>query len=151
MLIQLENGSPVGNAVVDENFRQLFPNTSFPAVLTPDVVEPYGFGVYTFSEKPLAGRYQKAVESEPTCDDDGVWHQSWTLVDMTAHEQQEVDQNQSDLIREDRNQRLSYCDWTQLPDAPVDAASWASYRQQLRDITAQVGFPWDVIWPIAPG
>ncbi|NBW22705.1 MAG: hypothetical protein EBR82_83650, partial [Caulobacteraceae bacterium] len=49
-------------------------------------------------------------------------------------------------VRYDRNSRLSDCDWTQLPDAPVDAQTWATYRQELRDITAQSGFPWDVQW-----
>ena len=31
--------------------------------------------------------------------------------------------------------------------APVDKAAWAAYRQELRDITAQAGFPWNVQWP----
>jgi len=37
-------------------------------------------------------------------------------------------------IRLWRNAQLSMSDWTQLPDAPVDAAAWAAYRQSLRDI-----------------
>ena len=50
----------------------------------------------------------------------------------------------------DRNQRLSDCDWTQLADAPVDRAAWAAYRQALRDISKQSGFPWQVVWPEQP-
>jgi hypothetical protein len=53
-------------------------------------------------------------------------------------------------IREQRNAMLIASDWTQLPDAPVDAAAWADYRQALRDVTAQPGFPDAVIWPAAP-
>ena len=53
-------------------------------------------------------------------------------------------------IRAERNRRLSDCDWTQLPDAPVDAAAWAAYRQALRDVTVQDGFPWDITWPEQP-
>jgi hypothetical protein len=52
-------------------------------------------------------------------------------------------------VRSDRNTRLSICDWTQLPDAPVDANDWAEYRQQLRDITDQSD-PFEVVWPTAP-
>lgn len=52
-------------------------------------------------------------------------------------------------VRSDRNIRLAACDWTQLPDAPVDAAAWATYRQALRDITEQSD-PFEVIWPTAP-
>jgi len=46
-----------------------------------------------------------------------------------------------------RNKMLEDCDWTQLPDAPVDKEAWAAYRQALRDITEQDGFPEDVEWP----
>lgn len=51
------------------------------------------------------------------------------------------------IIRAERNRRLADCDWTQLSDAPIDAAAWAAYRQALRDITGQAGFPWAVAWP----
>lgn len=52
-------------------------------------------------------------------------------------------------VRSDRNARLAACDWTQLPDAPVDAEAWAVYRQALRDITDQSN-PFEVVWPAAP-
>ena len=53
------------------------------------------------------------------------------------------------LVRSDRNGLLANCDWTQLPDAPVDAAAWATYRQALRDITDQDN-PFNIIWPTKP-
>jgi hypothetical protein len=49
-----------------------------------------------------------------------------------------------------RNAQLARTDWTQLPDAPVDKVAWATYRQQLRDITNQSGFPWNLVWPTQP-
>ena len=52
--------------------------------------------------------------------------------------------------RAQRNGLLAASDWTQVPDAPVDQAAWATYRQALRDITAQAGFPTDINWPEAP-
>lgn len=52
--------------------------------------------------------------------------------------------------RAKRNALLAASDWTQLPDAPVDAAEWALYRQELRGITEQPGFPANVIWPVPP-
>jgi len=54
------------------------------------------------------------------------------------------------VVRSERNQRLAACDWTQLSDAPVDATAWAAYRQELRDVTGQEGFPWAVVWPATP-
>lgn len=53
-------------------------------------------------------------------------------------------------IRSERDAKLAACDWTQVADAPVDQAAWASYRQALRDITEQSGFPETVEWPTQP-
>lgn len=52
--------------------------------------------------------------------------------------------------RAQRNALLSASDWTQVADAPVDQATWAVYRQALRDITVQSGFPETINWPVAP-
>jgi len=53
-------------------------------------------------------------------------------------------------FRGNRNYLLSECDWTQVPDAPVDAAAWAVYRQQLRDLPANTTDPRTVEWPVPP-
>ena len=53
------------------------------------------------------------------------------------------------VVRIERNKLLAESDWTQLPDAPVDAAVWATYRQELRDITTQAD-PFAIIWPESP-
>lgn len=52
--------------------------------------------------------------------------------------------------RAKRDSLLSASDWTQLPDAPVDHAAWATYRQALRDITKQPDFPFNINWPTPP-
>jgi hypothetical protein len=52
--------------------------------------------------------------------------------------------------RAKRNSLLAQSDWTQVADAPVDQAAWATYRQALRDITEQEGFPETINWPTAP-
>ena len=53
-------------------------------------------------------------------------------------------------VRAARDGRLRSCDWTQAVDAPVDAAAWATYRQALRDIPEQAGFPFIIDWPAPP-
>ena len=52
--------------------------------------------------------------------------------------------------RERRNALLASSDWTQINDAPVNKVAWATYRQALRDIPAQQGFPLEVQWPVQP-
>ena len=53
-------------------------------------------------------------------------------------------------IRTERDAKLTESDWTQVADAPVDQAAWATYRQALRDIPSQAGFPSEVTWPTEP-
>jgi len=53
-------------------------------------------------------------------------------------------------IRAERDAKLKESDWTQVIDAPVDQAAWATYRQALRDIPDQEGFPNEVTWPVEP-
>jgi len=52
--------------------------------------------------------------------------------------------------RSERDRLLDKSDWTQVPDAPVDQSAWAEYRQALRDVPQQAGFPTDVNWPTKP-
>lgn len=61
-------------------------------------------------------------------------------------------------VRSYRNSLLAACDWTQIPDVPMDEkqrAAWQEYRQALRDIPQQLGDgkslnPDDVVWPVKP-
>lgn len=53
-------------------------------------------------------------------------------------------------IRTKRDAKLADSDWTQVAGAPVDQEAWATYRQELRDITEQEGFPVSINWPAKP-
>lgn len=55
--------------------------------------------------------------------------------------------------RGQRDKLLSATDWTQTDDAPLadaDRESMRQYRQALRDITSQTGFPQTIVWPEKP-
>ncbi|OIQ51043.1 hypothetical protein BerOc1_02988 [Pseudodesulfovibrio hydrargyri] len=57
------------------------------------------------------------------------------------------------IIRAERDRLLAACDWMQLADSPLDTATkaaWAAYRQALRDVPEQPGFPEAVEWPQSP-
>ena len=59
-------------------------------------------------------------------------------------------------IRQQRNEKLALCDWTQMPDARLNSTSkstWATYRQQLRDVptvNSNVEREEDIGWPTPP-
>lgn len=55
-------------------------------------------------------------------------------------------------VRDKRNQKLIDTDWTQMPDYNgSNKSAWETYRQALRDVPAQSGFPNDITWPTEPG
>ena len=54
------------------------------------------------------------------------------------------------IIRQERSTKLKDCDWTQAADSPVNKETWATYRQSLRDVPLQEGFPWTITWPTQP-
>lgn len=51
-------------------------------------------------------------------------------------------------IRAERDKRIGATDFYLLPDAPTQPAGLANYRQALRDVPQQPGFPWVVEWPV---
>ena len=146
MFIQLEDGKPVGHAVTEDNFRLLFPNTSFSGPFVAEDIEPLGFGLYDFSSQPELGVFEKAVEVAPIKDESGRWRQTWAVEPMTDEEVAAHTEREWNAVREYRSFLLTRSDWTQLPDAPVDATAWAVYRQALRDITEQAD-PFNIVWP----
>ena len=157
MFIQIKNGEPTGFPVTDENLRMLVPaNVSLPRYpVTADVL-PLGFAVYEFAQvpEPAPSEFKVVEEGTPVWASDDVRGdyvtQVWDVRDMTADEIVTATEQQWTSVRADRNARLAACDWTQLADAPVDAADWTGYRQDLRDVTTQTD-PFNIVWPTAPG
>jgi Phage tail assembly chaperone protein len=79
------------------------------------------------------------------------WVLEKTIVSKTSQELQQDTLIKSIEIRTARNNLLQSCDWTQLADATdFTKAAWKNYRQQLRDLPDQAGFPWTVTWPDFP-
>lgn len=56
----------------------------------------------------------------------------------------------AEQVRQQRDRLLAECDWRSLPDAPGDRDAWLAYRQKLRDITQQPGFPDKIQLPTPP-
>lgn len=73
-----------------------------------------------------------------------------TAAENEAEYKARMDDDKAADIRQQRNNKLKDCDWTQIADSTADKPTWAAYRQALRDITAQEGFPWTVTWPVPP-
>jgi hypothetical protein len=81
----------------------------------------------------------------------GTWTIGWIVQELTQSEKDQKLAAKIASVRSQRNQKLKDSDWSQGKDIP-DAVStpWATYRQALRDVPQQSGFPWDVTWPTQP-
>jgi hypothetical protein len=81
---------------------------------------------------------------------DGQWQYKWRVDDLTPEQIAAYKTQKSAAVRSERNRLLTASDWTQLADSPVYKTAWATYRQELRDISTQDGFPTTVVWPVKP-
>jgi hypothetical protein len=132
------------------NLRRDNPNVSFPRNPSDAALADWNvFPVAEQSPPEYNPANQNLNQATPTLVD-GQWLQTWQVTDASAEEIAERLEQKEVEVRRQRNGLLSACDWTQLPDSPVDHEVWAIYRQELRDVPDQEGFPWDVIWPEPP-
>ena len=99
---------------------------------------------------PTHTQYQ-VVSSGPTVQENGQWYTSYVVTDMDDAAKAIVDAEQAKNIRNKRDSKLTACDWTQIADCPItNKADWATYRQALRDLPKESGFPWTFNWPTNP-
>ena len=156
-----------GEVVSEQGFRALFPNTSMPQQLTEELINSFGGDVVFEGPQATGGtvyQYSQGAGVEQIIDAQGAgkWYTKYVLgpvftdnEEATAVEQEAAykamkDAEQAKAVRTTRGEKLKDSDWTQVIDAPVDQAAWATYRQALRDVTGQEGFPWTVTWPTEP-
>jgi hypothetical protein len=74
-------------------------------------------------------------------------------VEYEIHDIIITDEQLAEQARNLRHELLSKSDWTQLTDVPLDQSeknAWTTYRQQLRDVSMQPGFPRTINWPTKP-
>ena len=138
-----------GTVMYENEFRALHPNTSMPQQLSEELLNDFGADVVLNGPQAQPTRYQTAF-ADGVEQLDGKWYTKYSVAEMDADAITAKDAEQAKAMRDQRGEKLKDSDWTQVADAPVDKAVWATYRQALRDITAQSGFPWTITWPDAP-
>ena len=157
-----------GAVVTEQEFRAMFPNTGFPVQLTEAIINDFGGDVVLEGPQASGGTVYQYSQRQGVEQIDGKWFTKYVLGPVftdtvaedgtvtTAAEQEAAykamkDEEQAKAVRQQRGEKLKETDWTQVADAPVDKALWATYRQALRDVTTQEGFPWTITWPKEPG
>ena len=135
-----------------ELLKQAHPNVSFPKTLSAEVLNSYNVFEVQPSDEPTVDHTKNIVENNPVLQD-GTWVQQWTTEDVSSEKINERTTLEALMVRAERDARLRDSDWTQMADSPLTdskKAEWATYRQSLRDITTQSGFPFSVNYPTKP-
>ena len=140
-----------GAVMLEDQFRRWAKETTGASwnQTTDEVLEALGADVVFEGPQAQPTRYQTAFR-DGVEQVNGKWYTKYSVADLDADAIVAKDAEQAKAVRADRNQKLKDSDWSQVADAPVDKAVWAAYRQALRDVPAQAGFPWDINWPVAP-
>lgn len=161
-----------GEIIFQDEFRRRNSNSMGAAYgeLTEQILNDHGCDVVFEGPHATGGtHYQYSMRQGVEQLSDGKWYTKYVLGPIftdtsadgnqparTAAENEALyqankDSQQATLIRAERNRKLADCDWTQLADSPVDKFAWATYREALRNVPDQSGFPWTIVWPMAVG
>ena len=126
---------------------EVFPNVSFPPEGL-DLMWAQERNAYQIQSDKVHSQTEKLTSVEPYIENGVVFD---VIVEVKTQDELDAEKTQkANEVRYRRNMLLTQSDWTQLADAPVDNLAWAVYRQSLRDITLQAGFPFTVDFPVAP-
>ena len=135
---------------------------------TTEVLEALGADVVFEGPQATSGTVYQYSQASGVEQVGGKWYTKYVLgpvfIDRAASEGQPAqtaaeqetaykamkDAEQAENVRTSRTQMLKDTDWTQIADSTADKTAWATYRQALRDIPAQSGFPWTITWPETP-
>jgi hypothetical protein len=153
-----QTGSPIGLVesppMLYTNLKMLFKQNVFSDIATATEVEPIGYGVFEWAWAPAASHYTKSIDDVGlTKHQDGIWRPTFVERNATSKEIAERTKHKKLEERYKRDDLLAKCDYTQLFDSGLSETKvmeYKAYRQALRDITLQEGFPWDVEFPFAP-
>jgi len=157
-----------GQVMYEDEFRRLHEGLGLPRPLTPENISDWGADVILEGPQASGGTVYQFSMRQGVQELEGKWYTKYILGPVftdtpatedapakTAAENETAykamkDAEQAKAVRADRTRRLADSDWTQIADSTADKAVWATYRQALRDVTAQDGFPWTITWPDAP-
>jgi hypothetical protein len=165
MQIRVRN---TGQVVYEDEFRRIHFGLGLPKVLTEEVINEWGGDVVFEGPQATGGTVYQYSQRDGVVQIGDKWFTNYILGPVftdrpatdtepakTAAEQEAEykamkDAEQAKSVRNSRTQMLKDSDWTQIADSTADKQAWAGYRQALRDITAQAGFPWTIDWPTQP-
>ena len=154
--VKVENSQVAEYPYSIRSLRNDNPNTSFPKTMSNNALANWGVYPVTISDIPsYTARTQNVEQNTSPTLVDGTWTLSWTVSSKTSEETTKFDEGVAEDNRRIRNDLLADSDWTQMNDSPLAndvKTQWATYRQELRDMSDLDAWPniADDDWPVAP-
>lgn len=139
-----------------DNYRAENRNKSLPKFISTEyLATEHVFPVYSTEKPDYSEATQSAIadSNNPYLDEDGFWKYGWTIIDKTEDAIEHDTMLKAMQVRRQRDEFLAACDWVTLKAIDTNTSidpDWVTYRQALRDITTQDGFPYSVAWPTKP-
>lgn len=142
-----------GAVMYESELRQYMRDNNGPTwgQTTPEILESIGADpVFEGPQPTTSGPYEYVVQ-QGVEELDGKWYTKYVVQTLDDEGKTAKDTETAKAVRDDRNRRLAETDWTQVKDVPdLVSSTWAAYRQDLRDLPSQSGFPHNVTWPNKP-
>jgi hypothetical protein len=151
MYAKIENDQVIEYPLFEGDLQRIFPEIPFP-LDTHNQPVPEGYVRVQPSTELVYKDFHHYTEISPILID-GVWRQNFLEVAYTEENMEAV---KPFIIRQEikkRNDLLKASDWTQLPDSPMSTErreQFKKYRQELRDLTLQETFPFNLNYPVEP-
>jgi hypothetical protein len=106
----------------------------------PEMVEVY-------NPCPDFDRFAYRAEEVMNQVSDVLLEWNWEIIPLTEEEKVEAVENEERVVRYMRQERLSATDYWMFADTPEPTQAQLDYRQALRDVPQQSGFPQNIEWP----
>ena len=142
-----------GQVATQGEVRGMYANTSFPKTWSPELVEELGLDVVFESPTPTTTVYQTAFKDGVEQDAQGRWVWKWSISEMDDDAKAAKDAEAAKGVRTTRDKLIAETDWIVIKNLELNQnipGIWEVYRQNLRDLPKQAGFPWDITWPVKP-
>ena len=120
------------------------PNTSFALPLSDAALADLNMAKLLEDDRPSFDAETQVVIDGSIEERDGSYYQTFSVIDRPAEAIENDLNNKKANVRAQRNARLAETDWAILPDSPLSAEDktvYQNYRNALRDVPAQDGFP----------
>lgn len=142
MYVKVTDGSVDTFPYTIDQLKSENPDVSFPASITDAILTDYGvYPVVKVDAPDHDPQLVKVTMTNPTLVN-GKWTQTWEQSNRPTSEA-------ASYMRHDRDKLLAETDYLALSDQTL-SAEMATYRQALRDVPSQSGFPFNVTWPTKP-